>query len=81
MESDNMNRTTAQSPAASSASATPRSLTYDEKKAAEAAFQGMPFNPEWSDAARKVYDGILMAMGERQLAALGEPELEAEFAR
>ncbi|MFO0774288.1 MAG: hypothetical protein U0172_06460 [Nitrospiraceae bacterium] len=59
----------------------PRPLTYDEKKAAEAAFQGMPFNPEWSDAARKVYDGILLAMGERQLAALGETDLEAAYAR
>ncbi len=57
----------------------PRPLTYDEKKAAEAAFQGLPFNPEWSDAARKVYDGILMVLGERQLAALGDTALETEY--
>ena len=40
-----------------------RALTYDEKKAAEAAFTGRPFNPEWSEAARKVYDGITGVMG------------------
>ncbi|HEX2055766.1 MAG TPA: hypothetical protein VHF07_04695 [Nitrospiraceae bacterium] len=40
-----------------------RALTYDEKKAAEAAFTGRPFNPEWSDAARRVYDGIVGVMG------------------
>jgi hypothetical protein len=40
-----------------------RALTYDEKKAAEAAFTGRPFNPEWSEAARKVYDGITGARG------------------
>jgi hypothetical protein len=42
---------------------TGRQLTYDEKKAAEAAFTGRPFNPEWSDAARRVYDGIVGVMG------------------
>ena len=41
-------------------------LTYDEKKAAEAAFQGRPFNPMWSAAARVVYDGIIGAMGARR---------------
>ena len=58
----------------------PRALTYDEGKAAEAAFQGLPFNTDWSDAARKVYDGILLAMGERQLAAMGESDMEKEYA-
>ena len=57
----------------------PRALTYDEGKAAEAAFQGLPFNPDWSDAARKVYDGILLAMGERQLAAMGDSDMEREY--
>lgn len=42
---------------------TGRALTYDEKKAAEAAFTGRPFNPEWSEAARRVYDGITGVMG------------------
>jgi hypothetical protein len=48
---------------------TGRELTYDEKKAAEAAFTGRPFNPEWSEAARKVYDGIAGVMGSANSAA------------
>lgn len=41
-----------------------RELTYDEKKAAEAAFRGLPVNPSWSAAAREVYEGIIVALGE-----------------
>lgn len=40
----------------------PRPLTYDEKKASEAAFHGLPFDPEWSQSAKAVYDGILATM-------------------
>jgi hypothetical protein len=47
---------------------TGRQLTYDEKKAAEAAFMGRPFNPEWSDAARRVYDGIIGVTGSKSVA-------------
>ena len=47
---------------------TPRQITHDEKKAAEAAFAGRPFNPKWSDAARIVYDGLLAAMGKEARA-------------
>ncbi|GJL63989.1 MAG: hypothetical protein NPIRA04_26430 [Nitrospirales bacterium] len=43
-----------------------RPLTYDEKKAAEAAFQRLPRNPKWSQAAQKVYAGISLAMGAKQ---------------
>ena len=39
-----------------------RPLTYDEKKAAEAAFKGLPFDPIWSDAALTVYLGISSVM-------------------
>ena len=39
-----------------------RYLTYDEKKAAEAAFRGLPCDPTWSDAARAVYNGITKAL-------------------
>jgi hypothetical protein len=42
-----------------------RELTYDEKKAAEAAFRGLPVNPSWSAAARGVYEGIIVALGEK----------------
>jgi hypothetical protein len=38
-----------------------RRLTYDELKAAEDAFHGRPFNEAWSQAARTVYEGILIA--------------------
>lgn len=41
----------------------PRTLSYDERKAAEAAFRGLPCDPHWSAAARAVYDGILRAAG------------------
>src|SRR5215217_8452687 len=41
---------------------TPRALTHDELKAAEAAFGGRPFNPAWSVSARKVYDGLIQAL-------------------
>lgn len=40
---------------------TGRRLTHDQLKAAEAAFQGWPFNNAWSQGARTVYDGILAA--------------------
>ena len=40
----------------------PRPLTHDEKKASEAAFRGLPFNPKWSQSAKTVYDGILASL-------------------
>ena len=40
----------------------PKALTHDEKKAADAAFAGQPFNEAWSASARAVYDGIVKAM-------------------
>lgn len=45
-----------------------RALTYDESKAAEAAFRGEPLNPSWSAAARSVYEGISIAMIKKSLA-------------
>ena len=48
-----------------SSQSTPRPLTTDERKAAEAAFRRDPFDPKWSEAARAVYEGILQAMGTR----------------
>lgn len=41
----------------------PRTLTIDEKKAADAAFKGLPFDARWSPSARAVYDGICGALG------------------
>ncbi len=40
-------------------------LTNDERKAAEAAFQGRPINPIWSQKARRIYDGIRAAQSNR----------------
>ena len=57
---------------------TTRSLTSDEKKAAEAAFLGIPFDPAWSNAARVVYDGITEALAMRGVDSLAERQAEAE---
>jgi hypothetical protein len=35
--------------------AEPKPLTYDECKAAEAAFKGAPSNPDWTEAAQQLY--------------------------
>jgi hypothetical protein len=40
----------------------PKALTHDEKKAADAAFAGRPFNETWSASARTIYDGIVKAL-------------------
>ncbi len=41
---------------------TPRVLTHDERKAAEAAFLGRPCNPAWSESAKRVYEGLTNAL-------------------
>lgn len=64
--------------ASSARAESPRSLTYDEKKAAEAAFCGEPFNPAWSAAAARVYEGILMAKGARALETLVDATMDSE---
>ncbi len=54
-----------------------RSLTHDERKAADAAFKGAPFNPKWSDAARKVYLGLSTAIADKRNEAFEEiPSLQ-----
>jgi hypothetical protein len=57
---------------------TPKALTNDEKKAADAAFAGRPFNDAWSASARAVYDGIVKALPPIDFAVPGEPT-EASF--
>ena len=47
----------------------PKALTHDEKKAADAAFAGRPFDESWSAAARAVYDGIVKALPHRDFAS------------
>ena len=56
----------------------PRILTYDEKKAAEAAFRGEPFNPSWSASAGRIYEGIVMAKGARSLESLVDATMDSE---
>jgi hypothetical protein len=34
-------------------------LTFDEKKAAEAAFRGLPIDSTWPPSAQAIYAGIL----------------------
>ena len=34
-------------------------LTFDEQRAAEAAFRGLPIDPAWSPSAQTIYAGIL----------------------
>jgi hypothetical protein len=46
-----------------------KALTHDEKKAADAAFAGRPFNEAWSASARTIYDGIVKALPRTDLAA------------
>ncbi len=46
----------------------PRPLTHDEKKASEAAFRGLPFNPKWSQSAKTVYDGILASLNKSTIS-------------
>lgn len=57
---------------------TPKVLTNDEKKAADAAFAGRPFNDSWSASARVVYDGIVNALPKEGVAAI--PEVDAVLA-
>jgi len=49
----------------------PRALSHDEKRAADLAFKGLPFDPRWSSSARAIYDGICGALG---APAIPEPE-------
>jgi hypothetical protein len=56
-----------------------RHLTHDEKKAAEAAFRGDPFNPAWSVAAAKVYAGIVTAMIDLQADPIVDSAVDADY--
>lgn len=56
----------------------PRELTHDEKKAAEAAFRGEPFTPSWSDAAARVYAGIVQARHKRESELVSDVEFDVE---
>ena len=42
-------------------------LTYDEHKAAEAAFHGLPLDAKWSHHAQEIYLGILTVTNGRDI--------------
>jgi hypothetical protein len=48
----------------------PKPLTYDEHKAAEAAFQGYPPNADWTDSAQEIYARLSAAIAKRGTTAL-----------
>ena len=57
-----------------------RTLTHDEKKASEAAFRGLPFDPSWTQSAKEIYDGIVHALGEKTLLpTVTQKETEVEI--
>ena len=57
----------------------PKPLTYDEHKAAEAAFRGYPPNVDWTDSAQKIYARLSAAIVKRKTTALNlAPERDME---
>ena len=48
----------------------PKPLTYDEHKAAEAAFRGYPPDTDWTDSAQEIYVRLSAAIAERRTTAL-----------
>ena len=47
-------------------SPTPRPLTYDEKRASEAAFLGLPAHPSWTQGAQRIYVKLTQALAKKQ---------------
>jgi hypothetical protein len=48
----------------------PKPLTYDEHKAAEAAFRGYPPNPDWTESALEIYARLSAAIATRRITSL-----------
>ena len=48
----------------------PKPLTYDEHKAAEAAFRGDPPNPDWTDSAQEIYTRLSAVIATQRTTAL-----------
>lgn len=51
--------------------AEPKPLTYDEQKAAEAAFVGAPSNPKWTEAAQLLYARLSATIQNRAKEPIG----------
>ena len=52
-------------------------LTHDERKAAEAAFRGLPINPAWSHKAQGLYLAIIAVTEGRDIVTAPESVLDA----
>ena len=48
----------------------PKPLTYDERKAAEAAFRGYPPDTDWTDSAQEIYVRLSAAIATRRTTVL-----------
>ena len=48
----------------------PKPLTYDEHKAAEAAFRGCPPNADWTESAKEIYARLSATIAMRRATAL-----------
>lgn len=48
----------------------PKPLTYDEHKAAEAAFRGYPPDADWTDSAQEIYARLSAAITKRSTTTL-----------
>ena len=51
--------------------AEPKPLTYDEQKAAEAAFVGAPPDPKWTEAAQLLYARLSATVQARSKESIG----------
>lgn len=51
--------------------AEPKPLTYDEQKAAEAAFVGAPSDPKWTEAAQLLYARLSATLEARAKETIG----------
>ncbi|HLA60633.1 MAG TPA: hypothetical protein VK626_00175 [Nitrospiraceae bacterium] len=48
----------------------PKPLTYDEQKAAEAAFRGYPPTADWTDSAQEIYARLTAAIATQRTTEL-----------
>lgn len=51
-------------------------LSHDERKAAEAAFRGLPLSPAWSKKAQAVYLGIITVTNGRDIVTDSEGDVD-----
>ena len=54
-------------------------LSNDERKAAEAAFQGLPADPHWSERGQVIYRGIMAQTNGRDIVEATRKGGEQEY--